>query len=119
MGKVLCVPPVHFDALCIPNMSRFPFDVHNCTLRFGSWIHKGEQLNFTLSKNVVNIKALPSNGEWKIDSYKALRHAGNYSCCPNETYPSIEITFKISRLSGAHAASIVIPTLGKYLPISA
>ncbi|CAH1164662.1 unnamed protein product [Phaedon cochleariae] len=110
-GVVLCVPPIHIDALCVADLSHYPFDTQNCSLQMGSWVHKGEELNIKLMKNVVNMDDLIHNGEWKISSYSSVRNSGKYACCPNDTYPSIEISFKVKRLSGSHAAGIVIPIL--------
>lgn len=78
----------------------------------GSWIHKGEELDFKIVKDGVVNKTLEPNGEWELDSYTAKNIVG-ISCCPNVTYPTIKINLKINRLHGAHTASIVIPTVGK------
>lgn len=56
---------------------------------------------------------LASNGEWKLEVVKVFKNVGKYECCPKDTFPSIQITFKIKRLSGAHTASVIIPTLGE------
>ncbi|XP_060520186.1 acetylcholine receptor subunit alpha-like [Cylas formicarius] len=108
-GLVLCVPPVHTEALCVPNLRRYPFDVQNCTVRFGSWVHKGEEVNLTVLKPAVNTDDLMSNGEWELLGATGIRHSGNYACCPNVTYPSVDIAFEIKRHSGAHAASVLLP----------
>ncbi|KAJ8979083.1 hypothetical protein NQ317_015072 [Molorchus minor] len=110
-GNVLCVPSVHIDALCVPDLSRYPYDVQSCSLRMGSWVYKGEELDIQIYGSVVNTDELEPNGEWEILNTTAKRHPGNHACCPNTTYPSIEILFQIGRLSGAHAASVVIPTI--------
>ncbi|KAJ8962670.1 hypothetical protein NQ318_001064 [Aromia moschata] len=110
-GNVLCVPSVHVDALCVPNLSLYPFDTQRCDLRFGSWVHKGEELNLRLVKDVMSTVDMEPNGEWEIANWTAKRNPGIYKCCPNTTYPSVEIVFNLKRLSGAHAASVVIPTI--------
>lgn len=43
-GNVLCVPGIHFDTLCVPNLKKYPYDTQICTIRFGSWVYKGEEL---------------------------------------------------------------------------
>lgn len=112
-GIVKCVPATHINALCLPNLSRYPFDQHTCTLNIGSWVHKGEELDLLLTRKAVNTRDLVSNGEWKLEVVNVLKNVGKYECCPNDTFPSIKIVFNIERLSGAHTATIIIPTLGK------
>lgn len=70
-------------------------------------------MNTTLADNFFVQEELMSNGEWKIDSYSFYRDPGIIT--KNETYPSTAVHFTIKRLSGAHAASIVIPATGKYV----
>ncbi|XP_076267671.1 acetylcholine receptor subunit alpha-type acr-7-like [Rhynchophorus ferrugineus] len=110
-GTVLCVPPVHFDALCVPNLRKYPYDVQECTVRFGSWIYKGEDLKLKLLTPMVDLEDMEPNGEWELLSFNAIYHKGNYSCCPNSTYPSIDIVFEIKRHSAAHTVNVVLPLL--------
>lgn len=112
-GSVKCVPPSHINALCVPNLSRYPFDQHSCSLNIGSWVHKGEELDLLLPKSAIITKDLISNDEWGLEVVKVVKNIGKYPCCPKETFPSVQVTFTIRRLPGAHTASVVIPTLGK------
>ncbi|KAG5872522.1 hypothetical protein JTB14_004396 [Gonioctena quinquepunctata] len=110
-GQVQCVIPTRIDILCVPNLTNYPFDTQNCTIRFGSWVHKGEELDIKFAKEILSTEDLEPNGEWKLVSHSAIKNAGKYKCCPNDTYPSIEISLNIKRLSGSHAAGFVIPVL--------
>ncbi|KAJ8924335.1 hypothetical protein NQ315_007131 [Exocentrus adspersus] len=110
-GLVLCVPSVHIDTLCVPNLRSYPYDSQNCAMRVGSWVHKGEELDLKITKDVVSLKAMEANGEWEIEAVSTKKYAGHYKCCPNVTFPSVEVNFKIKRLHGAHAASVIIPTI--------
>lgn len=112
-GTVRCVPPAHINALCIPNLSRYPFDEHVCNLNIGSWVHKGEELDLVLPKKAIITKDLVSNGEWKLEVSNVYKNPGKYESIPKDTFPSIQITFKIQRLPGSHTAGIIIPILGK------
>ncbi|XP_056633250.1 neuronal acetylcholine receptor subunit alpha-3-like [Diorhabda sublineata] len=110
-GVVLCVPPVHLDVLCVPNLSKYPFDKQDCKLRIGSWMHKGEEIDMVIDKSVLNTEELLPNGEWEILGHSTVKHRGIYPCCPNNTYPSIDVNISIKRLAGSHAASMVIPCI--------
>lgn len=112
-GTVSCVPPVHINALCVPSLSRYPFDEHLCTLNFGSWVHAGEEIDFRDPKNDTITKELTANDEWKFEVVRTRKLVSKYACCPKDTFPSIQYTFKIIRLAGAHTASLIIPTIGE------
>ncbi|CAG9766342.1 unnamed protein product [Ceutorhynchus assimilis] len=110
-GTVLCVPPLHFDALCVPNLKKYPYDTQECTVRFGSWVHKGEEVNLKFITPVIDTEDLETNGEWELVSFKGVRHRGNYSCCPNSTYPSVDVVLEIKRNSHTHAINVVLPLI--------
>lgn len=110
-GSVLCVPPIHIDALCVPDLTKYPYDVQKCTVRFGSWVHKGEDLKLKMLTPTVDLEDMEPNGEWELLSFNTVYHRGNYSCCPNSTYPSIDIIFEIERRSAPHAVNVVLPLL--------
>lgn len=49
-GAVTCIPHMIFRGLCTSNYKRWPYDVQNCTLTFGTWMQKGEEVSFLLAK---------------------------------------------------------------------
>lgn len=48
-GAVTCRPHMTFWGLCTSNYKRWPYDVQNCTLTFGTWMQKGEEVSFQLA----------------------------------------------------------------------
>lgn len=111
-GTVICVPPSSQTSVCVSDLSKYPFDVHNCTVRFGSWVHSGEEIDLAITKPGISKEDLISNGEWEMIGSNVYKHPGKFKCCPNNTYPSINFSFKIRRLTGAHTASAVLPAIG-------
>lgn len=111
-GSVLCVVSASQDAFCKVDSTRFPFDVQNCTLRIGSWVHSGEQLSIDLSNPAISLEDYKDNGEYKLIKATAVKNVGKYKCCPNDTYPSLMFTFTMKRSSGVLVASVFIPALG-------
>uniref|UniRef100_A0A6P7GDY5 Neuronal acetylcholine receptor subunit alpha-5-like n=1 Tax=Diabrotica virgifera virgifera TaxID=50390 RepID=A0A6P7GDY5_DIAVI len=93
-----------------PDLSVYNFGAHRCD---GLNKKMGEEIDIVAEKNVVNVDDLIPNGEWEILSHSTVKHKGVYACCPNNTYPSVDINFTIRRLAGSHAASMVIPVIGK------
>ncbi|XP_019865617.2 neuronal acetylcholine receptor subunit alpha-5 [Aethina tumida] len=110
-GFVICVPSSHVDALCVADLTKYPFDTQNCTVRFGSWVHKGEELDIRYRKPILVLDDLVPNGEWELEKFNAYRNPGHYDCCPNSTYPTVTLSLKINRLHGAHTASVIIPAI--------
>ena len=111
-GEVRCVVSTSYTTVCISDYTNFPYDEHNCTVRFGSWTHTGEELNLEI--DVITEDLVP-NGEWKLINTSAYKHPGVYECCPNNTYPSVDLSFKIQRLSGSHTASVVFSAIGEII----
>ncbi|XP_017779115.1 PREDICTED: neuronal acetylcholine receptor subunit alpha-5-like [Nicrophorus vespilloides] len=111
-GNVICIPPTRHEAICVPNLSKYPFDVQNCTLRFGSWVHSGEEIDFKLTDPPVTTDDFVENPEWKLLKVNASKHSGIFKCCPNNSYPTLNYYFTIERHSGSLICMIVVPALG-------
>ena len=60
-GDVLWVPPGHFKAYCRLSLRMWPFDVQECTLKFGSWTSHGNQINLTLHRNSSKVMKFLKN----------------------------------------------------------
>lgn len=110
-GTVVCVPPGRHDGLCMPNLARYPFDKQNCSVRYGSWVHSGEEINFKIPETPVSLGDYVENGDWKLLKVEVVKKEGKFACCPNNTYPSIVYRFIIERHSATHAATIIIPAI--------
>jgi len=54
------------------------------------------------------------NREWELISAKSSRDPGVYSCCPDDTFPSVTFTFVLQRHSGSYTAIVVVPAAGEY-----
>lgn len=77
-------------------------------------MHSGEEINLNVPKQAVTIDDVVPNGQWALLGTEVTKHPGKFKCCPNNTYPSINFSFKIKRLVGPHAASVVLPAVGEY-----
>ncbi|KAB0803197.1 hypothetical protein PPYR_00167 [Photinus pyralis] len=110
-GLVVCVNPSRHDALCMADLTKFPFDKQNCSLRYGSWVHSGEEIDFKIPAIPVSTGDYIPNSEWKLLSVSVQKFPGHYNCCPDNTYPSINYRFSIERHSATQAAAVIIPSL--------
>jgi hypothetical protein len=111
-GTVTCVPHIPHSGICRTSLKYWPYDKQNCTLYFGSWMHTGEQINFTLFKSRPVIMNEYQNGPgWSLLKVVPERLAGVYECCPNVTYPMLKYTFILKRESGGPAAIVIVPSV--------
>lgn len=111
-GIVTCVPHLTHSGICRTSLRKWPYDKQNCTLYFGSWMHTGEQVNFTFyEKNPVVVEDFQNGPGWNLQDVKHDRLPGKYACCPNSTYPMLKYTFVLNRVAAGPAAIIVVPAI--------
>jgi hypothetical protein len=53
-GKVSCVPSTVYFTLCKPDLTYWPYDQVNCSLRLGAWMQYGEEINITTAQENVS-----------------------------------------------------------------
>jgi len=54
---VSCVPSTVYFTLCTLDLTYWPYDQVNCSLRLGAWMQTGEEINLTtLQDNVSSTK---------------------------------------------------------------
>lgn len=111
-GTVTCVPNLAHTGICRTSLRRWPYDVQNCTMFFGSWMHTGEQVNFTFyQQQPVVLEDFQDGPGWKLLNVYHERLPGNYHCCPNSTYPMLKYTFELKREAAGPAAIVVVPSV--------
>lgn len=57
-GSVIWVPSSHVKAACVMDMTYWPYDVHNCTAKFGSWVHSSQTVDFRLKDDDVEVSLI-------------------------------------------------------------
>nr|ABV72691.1 nicotinic acetylcholine receptor alpha 9 subunit [Bombyx mori] len=111
-GTVTCVPHLGHTGICSTSLRRWPYDTQNCTLYFGSWMHTGEQVNFTFYKNdPVVLTDFHDGPGWKLLKVVNERLSETYTCCPNSTYPTLKYRFVLKRAAAGPAAIVVVPSI--------
>ncbi|XP_034824067.1 neuronal acetylcholine receptor subunit beta-3-like [Maniola hyperantus] len=109
-GKVTCVPHLAHTGICRTSLSRWPYDVQNCTFYFGSWMHTGEQINFTFyNVRPVVLDDFQNGAGWKLLNVANERLPGKYNL--NSTYPMLKYTFMLRREAAGIAAIVVAPSI--------
>ncbi|XP_073074900.1 neuronal acetylcholine receptor subunit beta-3 isoform X3 [Manis javanica] len=108
-GTVTWTPPASYKSSCTMDVTFFPFDRQNCSMRFGSWTYDGTMVDLVLINENVDRKDFFDNGEWEILNAKGVkgnRRDGVYS------YPFITYSFVLRRLPLFYTLFLIIPCLG-------
>ncbi|XP_048225040.1 neuronal acetylcholine receptor subunit alpha-5-like [Perognathus longimembris pacificus] len=67
-GRVSWTRPASYRSSCPMDVTFFPFDLQNCSLRFGSWTYDGSQVELVLAAREADRAHLFDNGEWELVS---------------------------------------------------
>lgn len=93
------------------DMSRFPFDVHDCYMEFASWTYAGDELDLFDDMSSYDpsdsLKLIP-NAEWDI-SIKTAEKFAEWSCCPNGSYPRLRIPILMKRKPIYFIMNVLLP----------
>uniref|UniRef100_H2YDT8 Uncharacterized protein n=1 Tax=Ciona savignyi TaxID=51511 RepID=H2YDT8_CIOSA len=109
-GDVSWMPPAIFKSSCSIDVTYFPFDTQNCTMKFGSWTYDKARVNLVIKGNEANRKEYWESGEWELLDVLGYRHERKYNCCP-EIYPDVTYSFHIRRLPLFYMINLIIPCL--------
>ncbi len=109
-GTITWVPPAIFKSSCPMDITYFPFDYQNCSMKFGSWTYDKAKIDLVLIGSKVNLKDFWESGEWEIIDAPGYKHDIKYNCC-EEIYPDITYSFYIRRLPSSTTINLIIPCL--------
>ncbi|XP_059409928.1 neuronal acetylcholine receptor subunit non-alpha-3-like [Carassius carassius] len=108
-GTIMWTPPASYKSSCTMDVTFFPFDRQNCSMKFGSWTYDGTMVDLTLVDAYVDRKDFFDNGEWEIlnaTGQRGSRRDGIYS------YPYVTYSFILKRLPLFYTLFLIIPCLG-------
>nr|KAF6399152.1 cholinergic receptor nicotinic alpha 5 subunit [Molossus molossus] len=108
-GTVTWTPPANYKSSCTIDVTFFPFDLQNCSMKFGSWTYDGSQVDITLEDQDVDKRDFFDNGEWEIVSAAGRRGNRTDSCC---WYPCVTYSFVIKRLPLFYTLFLIVPCIG-------
>uniref|UniRef100_A0A5K3FXG1 Neur_chan_LBD domain-containing protein n=1 Tax=Mesocestoides corti TaxID=53468 RepID=A0A5K3FXG1_MESCO len=124
-GTVKWTPPAIFKSSCPINVQYFPYDMQECSMKFGSWTYNGHQvsLKHITQKHIpehegnvyidyaIILKDFYPSVEFDLLQVSAIRRAEYYTCCED---PFIDVTFKIAlrRKTLFYTINLIIPCVG-------
>ncbi|KAM9795706.1 neuronal acetylcholine receptor subunit alpha-3-like [Neosynchiropus ocellatus] len=109
-GTIIWIPPAIFKSSCPMDITYFPFDYQNCSMKFGSWTYDKAKIDLVLIGSKVNLKDFWESGEWEIIDAPGYKHDIKYNCC-EEIYTDITYSFYIRRLPLFYTINLIIPCL--------
>ncbi|XP_072321949.1 neuronal acetylcholine receptor subunit alpha-3 [Eucyclogobius newberryi] len=109
-GDVTWIPPAIFKSSCRIDVTYFPFDYQNCTMKFGSWTYDKAKIDLVLIGSTINLKDFWESGEWVIIDAPGYKHDIKYNCC-EEIYTDITYSLYIRRLPLFYTINMIIPCL--------
>ncbi|XP_041800590.1 neuronal acetylcholine receptor subunit alpha-3 [Chelmon rostratus] len=109
-GDVTWIPPAIFKSSCKIDVTYFPFDYQNCTMKFGSWTYDKAKIDLVLIGSTINLKDFWETGEWVIIDAPGYKHDIKYNCC-EEIYTDITYSLYIRRLPLFYTINMIIPCL--------
>lgn len=110
-GNVFWPPPTKFRSTCRVDVTYFPFDDQTCTMKLGSWIYDGLQVDVQNRTSGVDLVNYVPNGEWQLLEALLVRNVVVYPCCPQEPFPDVTITLVIRRKTLYYMYNVVMPCM--------
>ncbi|KAL7980376.1 hypothetical protein Chor_014705 [Crotalus horridus] len=108
-GTIVWTPPANFKSSCTIDVTYFPFDLQNCSMKFGSWTYDGSQVDIMLVDEEVDKRDFFDNGEWEIVTATGIRRNRTDGSC---WYPFITYSFIIRRLPLFYTLFLIVPCIG-------
>ncbi|KAL6478710.1 hypothetical protein MHYP_G00121430 [Metynnis hypsauchen] len=108
-GTISWTPPANYKSACTIDVTFFPFDLQNCSMKFGSWTYDGSQVDILLEDVHVDKRDYFDNGEWEIVTATGSRGLRMDSTC---SYPFITYSFIIRRLPLFYTLFLIVPCIG-------
>ncbi|GFS20108.1 neuronal acetylcholine receptor subunit alpha-2 [Elysia marginata] len=107
-GNVFWPVPTKLQSSCKVDVTYFPFDSQECSLKFGSWTYDGYQVDITNRTAEVDLSNYIVNGEWELIYIKCVRNVVRYACC-DEPFPDVTFYIKIRRRTLYYMYNVVFP----------
>ncbi|XP_042890226.1 neuronal acetylcholine receptor subunit alpha-5-like [Penaeus japonicus] len=118
-GTVLNVPSVNLRFTCVMDLTYWPHDTHNCSVKIGSWVHKGHQLDMKLETDKLETDINSGVGdsgknlsltEWVLEDAKLSRTVKRHRCC-HEPYVAIRVDVKVRRIAPVFYWTVKMPAV--------
>nr|KAI8766129.1 neuronal acetylcholine receptor subunit beta-3 [Biomphalaria glabrata] len=112
-GSVYNVPQVVYRSSCPIDVYVFPFDVQNCTLKFGSWTYDGNKVDiiFYDNKAYIDLTEFIESSSWAILDVPAYRLNKTMPCCPGLFWIELQYHLVFQRRSALFNYILILPCI--------
>lgn len=107
-GNSTWLNPAIFKSICKVDVTYFPFDEQDCSLKFGSWSFDSSKVDLHAHGGSMMNDNYVKNGEWRLTLLKSQRNKQKYQCCPHE-FIDVTIQMQLQRESLDYILKLIIP----------
>ncbi|CAG0896101.1 unnamed protein product [Darwinula stevensoni] len=110
-GDVTLLTAAIFRSVCDVDVSYFPFDIQNCTMRFMSWTQDETRIQMKLDHNkTIELKTYIEDEEFTLESYDAKWLEVEDPCCP-KPFSTVDYVIQIKRRAAFFVINYVLPMI--------
>ncbi|TNN75543.1 5-hydroxytryptamine receptor 3C [Liparis tanakae] len=111
-GRVYDKKPIRVVSSCQSEVYNFPFDIRNCSLTFGSYLHVVEEIRMMQSHTDAEVmeesrQVMLTKGEWELVDIEAAQSTLEK---PDGSYSSIKYHVILRRRSILYVVNLLIPS---------
>nr|BAJ65316.1 nicotinic acetylcholine receptor subunit [Ciona intestinalis] len=116
-GTVTWEGPVLFRTSCFIDVSYFPFDRQNCSLKLGPWSHSTDQVDMEMALKIPNHPNLGAidmsrfwkSAEWQLQGTYGVKSSRQYRSTADEYFTDITYFIVLRRLPLYYAVNVMVP----------
>uniref|UniRef100_A0A182PTQ8 Neurotransmitter-gated ion-channel ligand-binding domain-containing protein n=1 Tax=Anopheles epiroticus TaxID=199890 RepID=A0A182PTQ8_9DIPT len=108
-GTVVCLPVCAMNAKCDADYSRWPFDVHQCNLWYGTWSNSMDEVDIHILHVCLGKNEEFTSPKWNVISLSTSRAVVQSS--DNYMYNVLNVALVLRRLAGFEYVAVVAPIL--------
>lgn len=102
--------PSFIHSMCAIDVSFFPLDLQQCSLRFGSLTYNADEVQIEQGKLVYPSKNMIKNGEWFLYNVSITTDTV-WDHIRRNNFTVVEVTLKMERDSAYYVIEMLIPCL--------
>ncbi|UJR30928.1 hypothetical protein I4U23_018440 [Adineta vaga] len=106
-GDILYVPATMQFSVCFLDITNFPYDMHECPLKYRSWTYDLSKLELVFKDDLfgIDMTAYVDSNEWRVKPLEAKKNV------TNDTFSLLTFTMNIQRKGGLYGYILILPCL--------
>lgn len=111
-GNITWIPQGIYMSTCDIDVTTFPFDKQNCSLKFGSWTYPGHLLTLDFldgNARMLTDDYFVPNKAWIVIDTLGKRNVLTYACCPDVEYLDLTYDLIFRRSATSYIYILILP----------